>query len=251
MRAIPSGVPTIHVAIALLLALSLVGAVVSAGRPILSAHAAAKDDDKDESEGGDVDEADDSNRGNGNDADGVDEDNPGKGKGKDKDKDKEDDEEALVTAIPTATSQPQLQPTDEATHVVLTPATSPTGAASTPTTGALLISLRTCPDGTDPAVGTTELARTCIAGRPDARFELGGRSGVYSGWRRDVTTDEDGDARIVKLAEGTYSLTLEEFDWCAAEASAVDDGLIVINPGETTEVTAYLCDVAPGTPASR
>jgi hypothetical protein len=127
---------------------------------------------------------------------------------------------------------------------VLTPVSSPTTTpATTPaTTGTLLIRLRACPDGTDPSVGTAALREACPDGEPDTDFELAGRSGIYDGWRRDVTTDDDGDARVRELAEGSYALTLDELDWCAAEASSVDDGLILIEPGETTEVTAYLCD---------
>jgi hypothetical protein len=131
----------------------------------------------------------------------------------------------------------------ELTRISLTP------AASTPvTTGTLVVALRVCPDGIDPAIGTAELARACTEGKADARFELSGRSGIYTGWHRDITTDDGGDGRVASLAQGTYSLTLGELDWCAAEASSVSDGRIVVNAGETTEVTAYLCGDDPSTP---
>lgn len=247
MRARPHETLTVRVAIALLLVLSLVVAAVAAGLPTLSIHVVAKDDGEDDGE-------DDDNSGPG--GGDIDEDDAGdnnSGKGNKKDKDKEDDEKDLVTAVPTATSAQQPELTAKPTVAVLTPERAPTDVPSSPvTTGTLVITLRVCPDGTDPAIGTAELAQTCTGARADARFELGGRSGPYRGWRRDVTTDDGGDVRVASLAAGAYSLTLDELDWCAAEASAVDDGLIVVTPGETTEVTAYLCGGdAHGTPTGR
>jgi len=253
----------IRVSIALLLALSVIVVALSAALPTMTTNVVALDDDDDDgggddggddSAGGlDEDDDEDANRGNGNDDDGDDDDNPGRGQDKDKDKDKkrkDDEESSFVTPVSTNTPARQAEPIAEPTTGALTPVSSPTATATpTPTTGTLVIRLRACPDGTDPAVGTDALREECPVGEPDADFELSGRSGLFNGWRRDVRTDDDGDARVTKLGEGTYSLTLDELDWCAAEASSVEDGLIVIEPGETTEVTAYLCgDPAPSTP---
>ena len=224
----------VRVVVALLLATSLAVLGLPPSQPMSLGSVVAQDDDDDD--GGDIDEDDENS-----DKEKKDQ----KEKKDKKDKDEEDDEDEIVTRIPTNTPD---QPA-ESTQAVLTPVSSPTEAASTPvTTGTLLIRLRACPDGTDPAVGTSALRGACPDGVPDADFELAGRSGIYDGWRRDVTTDDGGDARVSRLAEGTYSLTLAELDWCAAEASSVDNGLIVIEPGETTEVTAYLCG-DPSTPS--
>jgi len=238
MRPTGQGIRAKTVAIALL-ALSLVAVAFAAPLWATTTQVMAKDDD------GAIEE--DDNRGNGNDEDREDDDNPGMAKDK-----KEDDENAFVTPVPTSTpaGAGQVEPTVQPTQVVLTPVASPTVTATPPaTTGTLVIHLRSCPDGTDPAIGTDALRDECLVGQPDADFALAARSGLFNGWRRDVTTDDAGDARVARLAEGTYSLTLAELDWCAAEASAVSDGLIVIEPGGTTEVTAYLCgDTDPGTP---
>lgn len=244
MRTTSHGTGMFRVAIAVLLAMSLVVVALSAALPAMSGHVVAQDDDEGDDDDDDEDDDEDANRGN--DDDGEDDDNRGKDK---KDKKGEDDEGAIVTSVPTATPEPKVDA--EPTGAVLTPVSSPTGAVTTPVgTGTLLIRLRVCPDGTDPAVGISTLRENCPAGYADADFELSGRSGPFSGWRRDVTTGVDGDARVTELAEGTYSLTLGELDWCAAEASSVDDGLIVIEPGQTTEVSAYLCgDSDSATPA--
>lgn len=237
MRATSHRIWVIRIAIALLLVLSLMVVALTATLPTmhLRADVAAFDDDDDD-DGGELDEGDDDD-GGGDDSSGQgsgDDDGDDEGDGDDGDDDGDDDEGDFVTAVPTEKSEPRSEPTRPA----LTPAPSPTSVA----TGSLLIRLLVCPTGTDPAVGTDALAEECTVGKADADFELSGRSGLYDGWRRTVTTTGDGDARIARLAEGTYNLTLSELDWCAAEASAVDNGLIAIEPGETTEVTAYLCD---------
>lgn len=242
--------PSLRLALTALFALSLlVGALTATIPGGRTTSAVLADDD----EGGDIDE--DDNKGKGNDDDGVDEGNPGKGDGKDKEKKgKEDDETELVTAVSTATaaststSAPdQAQPT-QTTQPALTFVSSPTQPVSSPmTTGTLAVSLRVCPTGVDATGGTDALAAACVDGRSDAVFELAGRTGLYAGWRRDLTTTAAGTARATRLAGGTYALTLDDLDWCAAEASNVADGLIVVEPGETTEVTAYLC----GDPAVR
>lgn len=233
MRATSLGTRKLRTAIALMLASSLVVAALSAALPTLSPNVVALDDDDD----------DDKNKGQGNDDGAVDEDNSGKSKQDKKDKKDKDDESDFVTAVPTQTPEQQTEPTR-------TPVSSPTPVVLTPVAaGTLLIHLRVCPDGIDPAIGTAALRDACPDGRAGAGFELAGRSGLFDGWRRDVTTGAGGDARVTELAEGTYSLTLDKLDWCAAEASSVADGLLVIDPGETTEVTAYLCDDS-GTPTA-
>ena len=232
MRASTPGAWMVRVIVALLLATTLAAVGLLPSQPDSLGRVVAQDDDDDD--GGDIDEDDDSDK-----------EKKGEKEKKDKeDKDKEDDEDEIVTRVPTNTPDQSTEPT----QVALTPVSSPTQAASTPvTTGTLLIRLRSCPEGTDPAVGASALRDACPDGVPAAGFELAGQSGIYDGWRRNVTTDDGGDARVSGLAEGAYSLTLEELDWCTAEASSVDDGLIVIEPAETTEVTAYLCG-DPGTP---
>lgn len=261
------GSSAVRLAIAALVAMSLL--VVAPVTVPPTSHTAAVALDSKDDESGNVDENDDKENGNGKD-------NPGKGKGKDKRKG--DDEEAIATAVPTATLVPSatfvptatlvpatMIPTQvaatqsEPTQLVLTPVTTATASGSTPvssasrtvstpvTTGTLTVSLRRCPAGIDATGGAAALADACPDAESDAVFELAGRSGLFAGWRRDLTTGADGKAKAPKVAEGRYALTLVDLDWCAAESSNVADGLVKIEPGETTEVTAYLC----GEPVSR